>query len=119
MNFQNLNEIAMSDCFDSRDLVDFLESLDLEGDHEASATAKTVESIIEEINQYAGDDCIDGVTIIAADYFIEYCKELCQDIGNVPKNIPSYLVIDWGKTAENLKKDYFEIAIEGAAFYYR
>jgi hypothetical protein len=119
MSFQTLSEIAESDCFDSRDLVEFLESLDLEDDHEASGTAKALQSIIKEINHYSGGDCCDGMTIINEGYFADYCKELCQDIGAVPKNTPGYLVIDWEETAENLKVDYFEIEIQGTTFYYR
>lgn len=51
-------------------------------------------------------------------YFVEYCEELVKDIGDMPKKIPGYIVIDWDATADNLKTDYNSVDFEGVTFWY-
>jgi hypothetical protein len=60
-----------------------------------------------------------GLTLINEDYFVEYCKELLIDIGDLPRDIPWYIEIDWEKTAENLKQDYSGTEFMCNTFYYR
>lgn len=60
-----------------------------------------------------------GATLIAESYFTEYCQELVSDIGDLPKNIPRYIEIDWDKTADNLKQDYTSVTFDGADYYVR
>lgn len=67
---------------------------------------------------YAGDWTF-GATIIAESYFTEYAKEMCEDIGDLPRDLPGYLAIDWEKTAENLKVDYTEIEYKGETYLVR
>lgn len=57
--------------------------------------------------------------LIRDDYFVDYCEELVSDIGDMPKDIPSYIVIDWEQTAENIKTDYFCIEINGTDYWTR
>lgn len=56
---------------------------------------------------------------IADHYFVDAMRELVQDIGDLPAEIPAYLEIDWDATAENLKQDYSDIEIEGNSYYIR
>ena len=51
-----------------------------------------------------------GVGLIHEDYFVKYCEELCQEIGDVPKDLPWYIEsnIDWYGVAEAIKADYME-----------
>ena len=42
-----------------------------------------------------------------------------SDIGDLPKNIPRYIEIDWDKTADNLKQDYTSVTFDGADYYVR
>ena len=49
----------------------------------------------------------DGETMIPLEDFTNYCRELVIDT-DLPRNLPSYLVIDWEATAENLENDYVE-----------
>ena len=37
----------------------------------------------------------------------------------MPREIPSYIEIDWDATADNLKVDYSEIEIDGDTYFYR
>jgi hypothetical protein len=60
-----------------------------------------------------------GETLIRDTYWVEYCEELCKDIGDLPKKIPAYIEIDWEKTAENIKADYTELDWDGAKYYIR
>lgn len=61
----------------------------------------------------------DGNTLIKEDYFEQYCQELCEDIGDIPKNIPTYIVIDWAATANNIKYDYSECSYKNEIYLYR
>lgn len=60
-----------------------------------------------------------GEALIREDYFVEYCQELVSDIGDLPRGIPNYLVIDWDKTADNLKVDYTEVDFDGTTYLVR
>jgi TolA-binding protein len=60
-----------------------------------------------------------GESLIREDYWVEYCKELVTDIGDLPKDVPFYIEIDWDKTAENISQDYSTIDIDGETYYIR
>jgi len=77
--------------------------------------------ILQEVNSLGESvhDWEDGVTLISEDYWVDYCQELCKDIGDIPDNIPGYLAIDWDQTADNIKHDYSVIEINGIDYYYR
>lgn len=72
------------------------------------------------------DDYIDSRDVIARiaqlireSYFTEAMRELVSDIGDLPKDVPGYLVIDWEATAENLKVDYTAVDFDGVTYYVR
>jgi len=58
-----------------------------------------------------------GATLIREDYFYShYAQELCEyETGE----IPSYIVIDWEATADNLLQDYTGIELNGVTYYIR
>ena len=60
-----------------------------------------------------------GETLIRESYFTEYCEDMLKDCGELPREIPSYVVIDWEATAENLKIDYTESEFDGVTYYMR
>ncbi len=60
-----------------------------------------------------------GEALINESYWVEYVQELLQDIGDLPKDIPSYIEIDWEKTADNIAADYMTVDWEGTSFYIR
>lgn len=97
-------------------LSDFDTWLDLSDDDDAEEL-KSLRRLAEE-----GESCSewrDGACLIREDYFTEYCEELCKDIGDVPRNIPAYLVIDWEATADNLRMDYSEIEYDDVTYLVR
>ena len=82
-----------------------------------------LQDILDGLKGYGGDVQWRGdwypITLIHESYFVEYCEELVKDVGDLPKEIPSYIEIDWDKTAENMKWDYSSIEIDGNTYYYR
>lgn len=60
-----------------------------------------------------------GETLIRESYFEEYVEDLLKDCGDLPKDIPSYIAIDWETTANNLKVDYTEADFDGVTYYMR
>lgn len=61
----------------------------------------------------------DELTLILEDDWVEYCKELLEDIGELPKDLPSYIAIDWEATARNIAQDYSTVSYDGQEWYYR
>lgn len=57
--------------------------------------------------------------LIHENHWVEYVEEMVSDIGDLPKKIPGYLVIDWQATADNIAMDYSQVEINGANYFYR
>ena len=118
--------LNLDDVIDSRDLQDLLDNaVDLLSDHEDGSfplsdedLAETirVRDMLQRVADEVGSEWVHGVTLIAEDYFVEYAKELLDDIGEIPRNLPSYIVIDWEQTAAALIVDYAEVEIEGHTY---
>lgn len=60
-----------------------------------------------------------GSSLIRDSYFVEYCEEMVKDVGDLPQNIPPYLVIDWEKTADNLRVDYTSVDFDDIEYWVR
>jgi hypothetical protein len=60
-----------------------------------------------------------GATLIRESYFVDYCRELVSDIGDMPREIPHYIVIDWEATAGNIRVDYAEVDFDGVTYLVR
>lgn len=74
-----------------------------------------------EVEGYSGGEKLENVQFIYEDYFTEYCQSLCEDIGDVPHDLPNYIRdnIDWSGVADDLRVDYSEIEYEGRTYLYR
>ena len=83
-------------------------------DGEAQAELEELEALSEEVSEWTS-----GNQLIPEDDFEDYCQELCEDIGDIPRDLPSYIVIDWEATARNLKADYSEVEYQGTTYLYR
>ncbi len=79
--------------------------------------------LLSDLKGYGGDEQWRGdwypITLIARSYFVDYCRELVSNIGDMPREIPSYLEIDWTATARNLEVDYSTVDFGGNEFLYR
>lgn len=72
----------------------------------------------------AGEDFSDwphGTQLIpVTDFNGDFAEELCRDLGYLPREgMPSFIEIDWDKTADNLKADYSTITICNEEYYIR
>lgn len=64
-------------------------------------------------------DWINGATLIHKDYFTQYAMQMLSDIGDLPQEIPWYIVIDEEATAENIRQDYTAVDFDGVTYYVR
>lgn len=132
------------DVIDSRDVIERLESLTDErqalvdaieeaddGEDKEAAQAALDEwqeddgdewQALTKLAEEAEGDAPDwtyGATLIRRSYFVDAMRELCQDIGDVPEDLPAYLEIDWQKTADNLEADYTSVDFDGQEYLIR
>lgn len=133
----------MSNIIDTRDLDKRLDELvakrdainelreeleGLEGDELEQAKAKLEDAEadfdqdelkeLEELESEIPEWC-HGNTLIHESYWVDYVKQLLEDVGDLPKDLPSYVVIDWDATADNIKADYSECEYQGTTYLYR
>lgn len=85
---------------------------------EAAQELFALRDLVKEAEGYAGD-WLHGATLIRHSYFVEYCQDMLSDLGDLPREIPSYVVIDWEATADNLKVDYTTVDFDGVEYYIR
>lgn len=60
-----------------------------------------------------------GETLIHDNYFSDYMRELLEDVGYIPEDFPSWIVVDWDETADNVKMDYFSVEYAGETYWIR
>lgn len=58
-----------------------------------------------------------GESIIHENYFTDYTQELCEDMGYISKDFPTWIEIDWEATAQNVMVDYSEFTFDGDTYY--
>lgn len=85
---------------------------------EDGAEYRALSAFAKEAADYA-DDWQYGATLIRESYFTDYCRELVSEIGDMPRDIPAYIVIDWDATADNLRQDYTEVEFDGVTYLVR
>jgi len=120
---QSTKEITNNeDVIDSRSVIERIKYLDRLGeenlDEEEQAEFRALTALQEDAKEYA-EDWQDGVTLIRDSYFTDYAEELCKDIGDLPKDIPWYIEIDWEKTAGHIQQDYTEVDFNGVSYWVR
>jgi hypothetical protein len=113
--------IDNSENTDIEDLMDQKESAQMELDVWESDNEDELNMLasINDEGEQASSDWTHGETLISSDYWVDYCKELCGDYGYLPKDVPSFIAIDWDQTAENISADYTTIEIDGTDYYIR
>ena len=60
-----------------------------------------------------------GEALIPVGEWVEYVEDFLKDIGDLPRNIPWYIEIDWEATADNILADYSEVDYQGDTYYFR
>lgn len=126
-------EVSNTDSIiDSRDVIAYLE--ELEGLIEEARTDGTDEEELAEMElEYdrlmrfanTGESEISGwshgETLIHEDYFTEYAKELTEELGYLPAELPGWIAdaIDWDQVADAIKEDYTDINFDGVDYWAR
>ena len=120
----------LDDVIDSRDVIARIEALEsLKEAHEADSDGghfsdedalelRDLKALAKEGEGYA-PDWGDGATLIRDAYFTDYAQELIEDCGDLPKNLPHYIAIDWDRTAENIRVDYTPVDFGGVTYWVR
>jgi hypothetical protein len=86
--------------------------------HDLHCELTTLKALAEEAEGYA-PDWRHGASLIRDSYFKDYAEELIKDIGDLPRELPHYIAIDWKKTAENIKVDYTSVEYDGVTYWVR
>jgi len=109
------------DVIDSRDVIERIDELenideaDIDDSEKEELTA--LKALVEQC-----EDCGDweyGEGLIRRSYWVEYVQELLEDCGDIPKDIPWYIAIDWDKTANNIEADYMAVDFDGVEYLIR
>lgn len=108
------------DVIDSRDIIERIEELQgiEERDEEEQTELGNLLALQEEAEGYAPDWKY-GCALIRDSYFTEYTRELCDDIGSVPKDFPHWIEIDWEATARNVRTDYTSVEFGDVTYWVR
>jgi len=120
----NLNE-STSDwsnkqVIDSRDIIERLQELedDVENlDESDKEELELLRAVNEDGQNYS--DWEHGESLINDSYWVDYVQEMLEDTGDIPKDLPNYIVIDWESTARNIQYDYVSIDVGGTDFWIR
>jgi len=119
-----------ADVIDVRDVIARVETLEDECDDtsalntpEARAELTALRALLDELAGYGGDEEWRGdwypSHLIDDEYFVEYATDLVVDCGGVPRDMPHYIVVDWERTARNIREDYSQIDVDGRPYWYR
>jgi hypothetical protein len=108
---------ALENADEDDDIAELQENLEYaEGEfgEEEEEELEELKQIESEVSEFEA-----GNALIPEDEFVEYCMDMLSDIGDLPRNIPWYIVIDREATADNLKADYGEVEYQGTTYLYR
>ena len=78
-----------------------------------------LEALKEEIKSNSDEGFEYGIQLIHDDYIDDYLHEMLIDCGYLPKDLPSWIEIDWQATYNNMKQDYSELELNGNIFFVR
>lgn len=100
------------------DVIDAEKALAKWQDSDEAAELDALETLAAEGEGYS-PDWTHGATLVHDSYFTEYVMDMLADIGDLPRDIPWYIVIDREATADNVKADYFNIDLDGETYWIR
>lgn len=111
---ESMDENEIEELKDNRaQALDVLEAFD---NSEEGKELAALKALAEQGENYAPDWKY-GAQLIHEDYFEEAMDELLEDIGDIPRDLPSYLTITVDYDA--LKQDYTAIDFDGQTYYIR
>lgn len=86
--------------------------------------ARRIRAILDElVTCGGGDEKWEGdwypASLIADRYFADYARELLEDCGTIPADLPTWVEIDWDSTARNVRMDYTSVEVDGRTYWTR
>lgn len=111
------DDLLNQQLIDSRDIIERIE--ELEGQDELEESEKDELQFLKEFENENIPEWSDGAILINSSYWVDYVKEMLEDIGDIPRDLPHYIAIDWDKTADNISQDYSIITVNVDDWYYR
>jgi hypothetical protein len=120
-----MNVNNFEDVIDSREVIDRIE--ELENEIELADVTDDMEDEREELEALKdlAEQCENmadwtyGEALIRRSYWEEYVEELLKDCGDLPQDLPWYIAIDWGITANNIEADYASVDFDGVEYLIR
>ena len=85
---------------------------------EDAAELAALHKLATEAEGYAAD-WHHGEILIRDDYFTDYAREMLEDCGTIPRDLPSWVEIDWKATARNVRMDYTAVDFDGVTYWIR
>ena len=82
-----------------------------------SSELEELEALKDEISNNSSEGFEYGIQLIHENDIDDYFYEMLIDCGYLPKDLPSWIVIDEQATYSNMKQDYSEIELNGNTFY--
>jgi hypothetical protein len=88
----------------------------LDDEQEWETELEELQSARDEIGEW-----IHGETMIPRDKWEDYCRELVEDCGYLPKDLPGFIEnnINWSGVADDLEADYGSLTLDGTDYLYR
>lgn len=65
----------------------------------------------------ASEELPSDAQLVPDEDWVDYVKEMLEDMGEV--RVPSYVVVDWEATADNIQQDYSSIDIGNNTYWWR
>jgi hypothetical protein len=97
-----------ADIIDVRDIIERFEELEqlTEGQEEEFGALM---SLLDNLENNGGDEQWRGdwypITLIRESHFTDYTREMLEDCGTIPRDLPAWVHIDWEATAREVKMD--------------
>ena len=125
------NKLNTQDTIDVRDIIARYESVEnavtaSDADTVSANTlaeALTLGALLDDLKGNGGDEQWRGDwypgSLIRDSYFQTYARELLEDCGDIPRDLPAYIQIDWAATARNIRMDYLSCEIDSVIYWYR
>jgi len=112
---------TLEEAENDQDKIDAQLELDNWDASESGVNLKLLTDLMDELNGNGGDEQFRGdwfpSHLIRYSYFESYMDEMLEDIGDIPKDLPSYLSITVDYRA--LAMDYSSVEINGIEYMYR
>jgi hypothetical protein len=120
----NNRTITISNSDDLIDVSDIIDQVQyLKANHSKGGEYDSLMLLLGELRGNGGDVAWGAdwypATLIRDSYFVAAMRDLLDDIGDLPRDLPNYIAIDWAATARNLRVDYTSVEFDGVTYWYR